>query len=123
MMCKVLEIRDKGTFIPMLAIKLSPHGNDSARWLLAKAGYGIAQEEQETYILLAQLNGGNGRITCDPYDWGQNPRTYFVAHQWVIEHWDELTDGSVVCVEFALGERADPKQSDRHWEAERGLSI
>lgn len=116
MTCKILEIRDRGTFIPMLAIKAEAdhHSSEARRWLLAKAGYGITPDEQAEYVLLAQINGGNGKIACDPYDWGQNPRTYFVAHQWIIEHWNELKDGDVVCVEYALGERAEPKQSDRY---------
>lgn len=116
MTCKVLEIRDKGTFIPMLAIKFT-QVDEAQRWLLAKAGYGMHPIDQGNYVLLAQINGGHGRICCDPYHWGRNPRTYFVAHQWIAEHWEELSDGSVVCVEYALGERSTPKISDRHWQA------
>lgn len=115
MTCKILEIRDRGTFIPMLAIKAEAdhYFSEARRWLLAKAGYGITPDEQAEYVLLAQINGGNGKIACDPDDWGQNPRTYFVAHQWIIQHWSELKDGDVVCVEYILGERDTPKQSDR----------
>ena len=43
--------------------------------------------------------------------WGG--RTYPVAHDWIINHWDELLDGDVVDVEFILGETDVRKQSER----------
>ena len=35
------------------------------------------------------------------------------AHEWLREHFDEIEDGGVVDVEFILGERAEPKRSER----------
>lgn len=117
MTSKLVEIRDKGTFIPALAVRLDSD-NEQERWLLAKAGYGLAPEDQARYVILAQINGGGGRCACDPYEWGQNPRTYHIAHKWIIANFDTMPNGAVVCVEHILGERASPKTSDRFcsWE-------
>jgi hypothetical protein len=35
------------------------------------------------------------------------------AHVWVLEHFDEVEDGSIVDVEYILGESAAPKVSER----------
>jgi len=35
------------------------------------------------------------------------------AHKYIKEHWDELRSGSVVDVEFILGESKEPKASER----------
>lgn len=101
MIIKILEIRDRGTLTVGLAIRTQPDDEQSRR-LLARAGYGVRPEEQTNYVLLAQINGGGGRIHCDPYDWGD--RTWSTAHRWIREHFDELRNGSVVDVERILGE-------------------
>ena len=111
MNAKMLEIRDWGTFIPMLAIQLEP-SNEEDRWLLARAGYGRTAEAQGKYILLCRITGGADRCTTDPCHWG-TIRTYSVAHAYIQQHWEELRSGSVVCVEHILGEREQPKTSER----------
>lgn len=35
------------------------------------------------------------------------------AHNWIIDHWQELKDGDVVDVQFILGETKEPKVSER----------
>jgi hypothetical protein len=63
--------------------------------------------------------GGNGilmrmsdaRAVCDPYDW--QDRTMLVAHEYVNSHYCDLMDGSVIDVEFILGESSAPKVSER----------
>lgn len=52
-------------------------------------------------------------MASDPYAWGQNPRTKYVAHKYIIENWDKLSTGDVVYVETILGERDTPKVSER----------
>ena len=107
MITKTFEIRDASTFIPALAVKLDP-GNDKDRYLLLRAGYGTPGD----YIFLAMIDGGNGRSSSDPYDWPGGARTMRVAHQYIAEHFDDLKSGDVVCVEFILGERTEPKESE-----------
>ena len=61
-------------------------------------------------IAITHLAADGHKCSNDPYFWGG--RTYPVAHNYIIEHWAELKDGDVVDVEFILGERSEPKQSE-----------
>jgi hypothetical protein len=109
MQVKVLEIRDAATFIPALATRLGSD-NEGSCWLLGRAGYGRHNRGQQNYILLIPLTSRN-EYQYDPFKWGD--RTFKTAHQWIYQHWDELENGSVVCVEWILGERDEPKVSER----------
>lgn len=102
MKTKLLEIRDRGTFIPALAVEVS--GADG--WLARSAGYG------HRCILLTPLKGGNS--TYDPYDWGGS-RTMHTAHVYITENFDVLENEQVIDVEFILGEKDQPSMSDRHF--------
>ena len=108
---KALEIRDRGTFIAALGIDMNP-SNDAQRWLLRRCGYAC---DGQPNIILTRLDGdsrdGNGEATNDPY--ARSGRTWPAAHHWIIDHWNELKDGDVVDVEFALREVATPKVSER----------
>lgn len=109
MQTKVIEIRDEGTFIPALAVDMNP-ACEAERYLLRRCGYAC---DGEPNVILTRLDG-SGRATNDPYDWeGQGARTFPIAHNWIIEHWDELKDGDVVDVSFILGETKAPKVSER----------
>ena len=106
MECKVFELRDHATFIPLLAVKLGSR-IEAERYLLARAGFGRDYGEQNTYILLMSLNGGKGSYDCEFFD-----RTYAAAHQHILEHWDELASGCVVDVRVILGEESEVCQSE-----------
>lgn len=112
MTSKMIEIRDRGTFIPALAVQLEP-SSEEERWLLARAGFGTTAEAQRKYILLCRIVGGADKCTTDPLHWERGTRTYHIAHEYITEHWDELVSGSVVCVEHILGQRSEPKKSER----------
>lgn len=119
---KALEIRDDGTFIPALAVDMNPtpspsslssHGrapDDAQRWLLRRCGYAC---DGRPNIILTRLDGNGRMATNDYYAYGPNDRTWRYAHKYIIEHWNELKDGDVVDVEFILGERPEPKRSER----------
>ena len=111
MKLKMFEIRDAGTYIPVIAIKLLAE-NSSQLYMLGRAGYGLTPEAQNKYVLLAQIDGGVGTTSCDPHDWGD--RTMFTAHQYIIDNFDILEDSAVVDVEFLLGETKQPKISERY---------
>jgi hypothetical protein len=114
----IVEIRDRGTFISALAVQFGSE-HEQERWLLATSGYGRTREDQERYVMLVKIQGGEPCAAhIHPFTWGQNPRTYFVAHQWIAEHFHELTPGCVVDVQFILGETAQPKTSDRFYKLE-----
>lgn len=106
MIAKALEIRDEGTFIPCLAVDMNP-SNGEQRWLLRRCGYPC---DEVPNILVTRLSG-EGQATNDPYAW--TGRTWTVAHNYIIEHWNELKDGDVVDVSFILGETERPKPSEK----------
>ena len=107
MITKLFEIRDSGTFIPMIAIKLSPQ-NEAERYLLGRAGFGRQAEDHEKYVLFSSLTGGE--MTSDPYNWPN--RTRQVAHIYITEHFDELENGQVIDVQFILKETPQPKTTE-----------
>jgi hypothetical protein len=112
MRVKLLELRDEGTFIPLLAIDMNPAGTESEaqRYLLRRCGYPC---DGRPNVAITHLRCGGDPCTNDPYHWGESRRTYFVAHNWIIDHWNELEDGAVVDVQFILGETKQPKRSER----------
>lgn len=107
---KLIELRDRGTFIPIMAIKLGSE-IEKERWLLSRAGYGVTASEQSEYVLFARLGGG--LISYNPSSWPAPVRTYREAHRWLIEHWDEMPSGGVLDVQYILGETDRPKESER----------
>lgn len=98
MTTKTLEIRDRGTFIPALAIQVS--GDDG--YLMRRAGF----KNPMVYLIALATE----KAKYDPYNWDN--RTMKTAHLFIEEHFSELTDGQVIDVEFILGERATPKPSE-----------
>ncbi len=108
---KLLEVRDEGTTIPVICIQ--PVGRNAAEdWMLARSGYSSNRRSQSQYVIMAYLDGAEHFATCDPYDW-ENGRTLREAHNYIIDHWDELESGAVVDIEYILGETRAPKTSDR----------
>ena len=113
MEAKTFEIRDRATFIPVLATRL--HIRDSRDFfLLRRAGYSEAQimdseAIQVPYIILTKLDGVEAHY--DPFDWS-NQRTLGRAHRHIIDNWYELSNGEVIDVEFILGESPKPKRSE-----------
>lgn len=127
MQAKALEVRDRMTFIAMLAVEMIPgrpyplftamsedglkaslDAHVARNYLLRRCGY---PDDERPMILMTRLDGDAHHATTDPYVW--NDRTFHVAHKYITEHWAELKDGDVVDVEFILGETASAKQSER----------
>lgn len=122
---KLFELRDAGTFIPMLAVKLLVHDHDSRNiaernadeheeFLLRRAGYCRDEildhgEDLEPYILLINLI--SNEATYDPFKWS-NHHTYTPAHLYIRSNWELLVSGQVIDVEFLRGERTEPKKSE-----------
>jgi len=100
---KQIEIRDRSTFIPALAMRIS--GTDG--YLFRRAGFGASP-----CTLLMNLS--TMELNYDPFSWKVlEGRTMHVAHRWIKENWDSLGCDDVVDVEFILGESASPKSSER----------
>lgn len=100
MKCKALEIRDRATFIPALAIQVS--GDDG--YLFRRAGFA------RPMVYLVTL--ATQQCRYDPFAWNTGGITMSVAHQWIAQHFDELADHQVIDVEFILGLTAAPKVSE-----------
>jgi hypothetical protein len=102
---KVLEVRDAGTHIPVLAIRMLAKNGIQRYYIHGRMGYPM----DGTGIAVIKLNDCDGNI--DPYAWAD--RTMSTAHHWIYDHFDELADGDVVDVEFILGEKPSKKVSER----------
>jgi hypothetical protein len=114
MISKLFELRDKNTFIPILAIKLTSE-SEKERYLLARAGFSSNKDVwagyvQAEYIQLIEINGGGGKSNCDPYEWAS--RTHQIAHRFILDNFNTLESGQVIDVEFILGETTQPKKSE-----------
>jgi hypothetical protein len=105
---KCLELRDAGTFIPVICIRPTPD-NERQRYLLQRDGYRGDDREGCIIMIDAQCRG----VSYDPHNWPRDPRTKRNAHIYIQEHWYELSDGDVIDVEFILGITATPKISER----------
>ena len=100
MTIKLFEIRDRATFIPAMAIQVSKADG----WLMWRAGFG---EHPCVYLIMLATQ----KAAYDPYDWGN--RTMCAAHNYIVEHFDELKTDDVIDVEFILGEKPTKKISER----------
>lgn len=104
MKTKMFEVRDRSTFLPMIAIRM--HSNNLREdFLLKKSGYG----REQVCIFLTDISAFS-RGNYDPYDWRDRTRT--VAHDFIQKNWDELESGDVVDVEYILGETKEKKKSE-----------
>lgn len=103
---KVLELRDAGTFIPIICIRPAPD-NKAQCLLLMRGGYSGLPTEHCIIMTDAQCRG----VSYDPYGWG-GCRTRTTGHLYIEQHWSELSDGDVVDVQFILGETSERKQSE-----------
>lgn len=115
MLSKALEVRDRATFIPVLAVDMNPAAGDNdyyhqQLYLLRRAGYAC---DGRPMIVLTCLRAKNDPANYDPYGWETQARTISEAHKYIIEHWAELRDGDVIDVEYILGETTAPKVSER----------
>jgi hypothetical protein len=103
---RCLEVRDAGTFCPVICIRPVP-GNEAQRYLLRRDGYSGNFDEHCIIYIKNQCRG----VAYDPYDW--TDRTHKVAHNYITENWHTLKDGDVVDVQFILEETEARKISER----------
>jgi len=109
-----LEVRDRMTFIPVMAVDTTTDyfGNYifdewfSRKYLLHRAGYSA----DGSTIIVVNLN--DCRASNESYGWGGS-RTMTVAHEYIERNWSSLKDGDVIDVEFILGETTQKKISER----------
>lgn len=107
---KLFEIRDAGTFIPVLATSLwvlPECKDDPESYLIRRAGFAPSNRE----VFVARLSDFTGGY--DPNTSWADTRTMPVAHKYIRDHWDDLQTGAVIDVEFIRGEKAEPAHSER----------
>lgn len=109
MIVKMLELRDRATFIPVVAVQMSSD-DPKEDYLLRRAGYPAG--DFRPLILLTRAQGRD-QANHDPYNWEGQGRTWKCAHQYMIEHWNEIQSGDVIDVQFVLGETPTSKLSER----------
>src|SRR5665213_17285 len=109
MIAKTFEVRDKGTFLPVLAVCLVTD-NEGDRYLMARCGYGTTGIAQSEHIMITRLRG-ESNASADEYHW--RDRTMTIAHQYIRMNFHELENGAVVYVEHINEETPEPKKSER----------
>jgi hypothetical protein len=97
MVTKIFEIRDEGTYIPVMATKMKSDNELEQRYLRS-TGYGT----NKPLVVVTRMNGCESHY--GPYEWSNITRTMKVAHAYIQEHFDELENCAVVDVEYILGE-------------------
>lgn len=100
-----LEIRDRMTFIPAMAILLVSE-TEKGRKILRRAGY--SQIHHSVYLV--HLSSGVGHN--DAYGWDGVGRTMHEAHLHIEKMFPVLKDGDVVDIEFIKGESETMKKSE-----------
>lgn len=104
---KFFELRDKMTFVPIVCVSCSiAEKTLDEQYLLRQAGY----SEDNELILLTDLRG-NRPIDYNCSSW--QDRTFKTAHEYIQKNWKCLQSGSVIDVEYILGESDVPKVSER----------
>jgi putative heme iron utilization protein len=93
MISKAFFVRDSMTTISAIAIRLLPR-DEEQRQVLARAGYGVASEDQGAHVMLFRADGdGANKASTDPFQAHQPGTTMFCAHQWISRHFDAIEDG------------------------------
>ena len=98
---KIFEIRDRMTFIPIVAVCTDPDqldANEKECWLLLRGGCG----PESLHI-----------FRCDGHPLeAAFGRTVKEAAKHIRMNWDKLTSGDVIDIEFILGESPTQKVSE-----------
>lgn len=100
---KYFEVKDRGTFIPVLAYKLIADNVDESYFLEMAAFYG------KTYCIVTKLN--NLESNYNAYNWSSS--TMEIAHSYIEQNFKDLVSGDVIDVEYILGKRSTKKEKQR----------
>jgi len=106
---KMFEVRDRGTFIPVMAILVDttyPNSTTEELWLLRRAGFSL-----NCWGMVYLIHIIGKKASYDSIDWGN--RTMSVAHDYIEQNWANLESGEVIDVQFILCETSTKKISER----------
>lgn len=111
---KIVEIRDRATFIPAMAVKMVPDGGIE-EFLFKQIGY-----RHGNCILLLSLEAPwHSARSSDK--WTTGARTMPVAHKWIEDNWNSIVNCQVIDVEFILKEVEKPCESVRKEQIDEAL--
>jgi len=116
---KILEVRDVGTYIGVMAIRMKSD-DQTQQYYFRRCGYPADGSSIMVMIL------STGRATNDPYEWaslGFGLRTMQIAHDYIIREFGRLQDGEVVDVEHILGETSTAKVSERFPQKQKAQAL
>lgn len=99
---KLFEVRDRATFIIVMAVLLDSE-DGIEEYLLNRSG-------NAGRVVVTVISGGHATSHFNKEGWGD--RTMTTAHEWIQRHFEELTAGDVIDVEHVLGETRVPKRSE-----------
>ena len=102
---KLFELRDHGTFIPLLCIKPDSPGTPFEEKMAWRYGY-----KNSRAIIVTHMSVPDRGCNNDWSAWGD--RTFAVAHRHIEEHWDTLKTGDLIDVRVLLGEAEKPCESE-----------
>lgn len=100
---KYFEVRDRATFIPVLAYELIADNVDESYLLGAVGFYG------RTYCIVTKLN--NLESNYNAYNWSSS--TMEIAYSYIEQNFKDLTSGDVIDVEYILGKSPTKKEKQR----------
>jgi len=103
---KLFELRDHGTFIPLLCIKVSRLNENPFEAKMAWR-YGYSDNGS---IIVTHLAVPERGCHADPFEW--RDRTFHTAHLHVAANWDKLRSGDLIDVRILLGETTEPCASE-----------
>src|SRR5262245_35324167 len=115
--CKTFELRDHGTFIPVIAVLLNPiqpglYGPpDIDEYLLRRGGWAWYDPQKPADILLMHLQTNESH--SNEFEWGPINRTMKIAHEFIQKQWANLRDAEVIDVAYILRETNECKKSER----------
>ena len=107
---KLLEVRDRGTLITVMATKMVSHNQDHVKKAIERTFLRFAGYEEDVPVVLVTKLANPSETHIDPYEWTFG-RTMREAHMYIMECFDELSTGDVVDVEYILGETNHRKES------------
>jgi len=100
---KLFQVRDSGTNISVLCIEVDLSVTSTFEYqILRRAGYG-----DQKLIIYVPLVDNSNTSTYDPHS--HHNRTRILSHKYIIEKWNDLKSGSVIDVEYILGETSEEK--------------
>ena len=102
-MIKFLEVRDKATFIPVIAVLVVVEDERSFQLMRAVGWSPI--DCSDGLVMVSRIVNGEGKMTS--YDWPN--RTMSTAHGYIADTFHGLQNGDVIDVEFILGETTEKK--------------